>query len=167
MLIGIFALRRLHLVLCLLSLIAGLTSVYWQVIRDKQPCDLCVMSRYGHFAVALFSILAVIYNKSIARRFLLLVLACSLGIGLYHLGAENHWWPAPKGCTTVLPTDEEIASGDMSYLLRNNSPSCDQVSLRVFGVSVTLLDFFLSAILFWLVSIGYAINYGASRRQHP
>ncbi|MDR2598164.1 MAG: disulfide bond formation protein B [Holosporales bacterium] len=159
--VGIFEIKRIHLIVLAFSLTAFEMSVFCQVVLDKQPCELCLFSRYTHLVVAILSGLAIKYRSKISvQRLVSLALLASLGIGLYHLGAENHWWAAPKSCSTVLPTQEELASGDTSYLLKDNSPKCDEVNLTIFGISATLINFFLSSILFWFVSVGYALNYG-------
>jgi disulfide bond formation protein DsbB len=146
------------------SLTAFMVSVFCQVVLDKKPCELCLISRYIHLLVTAIAAIAIKYHsKTLVRWVVLLLLIMSLGVGLYHLGAENHWWAAPKSCSTVLPSAEEMARGDMSYLMMNNSPKCDEVTLTMFGMSATLLNFFLAALLFWFISVGYALQYGRHR----
>ena len=128
-----------------------LGSVISQIILDKQPCQLCLISRYLFFSIALVALFL--------RRFKSFCpILCFIGVAfsLYHLGVENHWWKAPQGCIVDLPTlnitqNADLLSGNVSY--------CDRVNWVIWGISSTLWSFLFSMFLFWLSSTSFILQY--------
>ncbi|ETZ07432.1 hypothetical protein P618_200380 [Holospora obtusa F1] len=60
------------------------------------------------------------------------------GIGLsvtcYHLAVQNHWLPLASFCKAAVPSGETLAA-QMEDFLSKPSVSCDQVTLKIFGIS--------------------------------
>ncbi|MDR1475956.1 MAG: disulfide bond formation protein B [Holosporales bacterium] len=163
LLAAIFEMKLAHCAVMLASLVAFLVSVFCQFILDEQPCELCLVSRFIHLVTAVVSAIAMKYaNRNCVRCMVFLAVLFSFTAGIYHLGVENHWWAAPESCKTVLPTQEELANP--ALLLSKKNPNCDEVSLTIFGFSMTLLNFFLTAALFWFVSVCYALNYNRDNK---
>jgi disulfide bond formation protein DsbB len=106
-------------------------------------------------AVSLISIL--LKNSKFLRKAVLVMTAISVSFSFYHLGVENKWWTAPGSCATRLPSEDEMKDV-AKHIMEAKSTNCDQVNLEIFGVSVTLLTFLLSAGLFWISSVAYAIH---------
>ena len=138
--------------IAIISLICFSSSLIIQIFLKETPCLLCLFTRYL-FLIA--SIICYFTKKYINKQnvvFLPFVsLTLLLILNFYHLGVENHWWVAPNSCKTILPTLNDIYNGNQ--LINNNRPPCDTVNFKIFGISMTLISFIVSAFLFWLSSI--------------
>ena len=141
----------------ILSIICFISSISIQLILEEIPCLLCSITRYGFLFTSIVCFITLKYmnnNKFIIflpSIFLLLLLILTF----YHLGVENHWWSAPRGCKTILPTIDDIKSGK---IIQNNNIPCDRVNFKVLGVSMTLISFVISSFLFWLSSISTVLH---------
>lgn len=121
------------------------------------PCELCLMQRWAYYAgmpLAALAAIAAAKGPAAARMPLLILLALvfagSAVFGVYHAGVEWGFWPGPAGCTgTSMP---RAASMDdfMKQLQTTRVVRCDEVALRIFGVSLAgwnaLISVGLSAI---------------------
>ncbi|MDR1234016.1 MAG: disulfide bond formation protein B [Holosporales bacterium] len=162
-----FEVPTAHLILLLSSILGAGTSITSQYIFDKQPCELCLISRYIYVMIIIISTLTLKYNNtSFLRKVLFMTVFCSFLAGTYHLGVENRWWAAPKFCTITIPDQEELDKAVPSNFLEGNSAKCDVVNLEIFGLSATLLNILLSSSLFWFISVCYAIDYGRRNFKH-
>jgi disulfide bond formation protein DsbB len=147
-------------------MLAAGTSIACQYVLNKQPCELCLLSRYIYVAIVAISILAIRYVHALfLRNVLITFVFCSFLAGTYHLGVENHWWAAPKFCSLVLPDQEELNKPVPSNFLEGHVTKCDAVNLEILGFSATLLNWMLSSALFWFLSVSYAIEYGRKSMQ--
>ncbi|MDR0744679.1 MAG: disulfide bond formation protein B [Holosporales bacterium] len=148
-----FQIKRTNIVIFITSLIAISVSVFAEKFLNKQPCQLCLMTRVSYITIALLSCILFIYNIAIIRWILFYVILILLIFSFYHLGVENHWWMGPESCVAKLPSLNDIPQTtqfDVVY--------CDQVNLRIFGVSSTVWNFLLIAGLFWLSSTSNILN---------
>lgn len=146
-------------IICLLSFLMFLTSILSQVLLQKSPCQLCMITRY---LFLLSSIVALINVKIRFKSILPIVTFSVLGFTFYHLGVENHWWAGPAGCISQLPTLDSIQNIDQ---LDSQKSYCDQVNWVFFGISSTLWSVLFSAFIFWASSLSYAINRYLNKRE--
>src|SRR5580704_12653615 len=76
---------------------AALLSQYW---GGLDPCELCLLERWPWWAAIAVSALAWIAGNRLpltgAALILALVFFVSAGIGFYHVGVEQHWFPGPS-----------------------------------------------------------------------
>ncbi|MDR0695405.1 MAG: disulfide bond formation protein B [Holosporales bacterium] len=149
----ILKLKMVHFMVFCMAIAAFGTSVFAEMVLAKEPCQLCLISRYAYLSIALIALSSV--RWPILRILLLLAVVFGLSFGLYHLGVENHWWIGPRGCISKLPTLNDSGSD----FLDDNRVYCDRVNWLVFGVSSTLWNFLLSACVFWLVSVGCVLHF--------
>lgn len=126
-------------------------SMISQIVLDKQPCQLCLISRYLFLSIALVALF-------LRRSKLLCPILCFIAVAfsLYHLGVESHWWKAPHGCIVELPTLDVSQNAD---LLSDNVSFCDRVNWTILGISSTLWSFLFSMFLFWLSSTASIVRY--------
>jgi disulfide bond formation protein DsbB len=160
----VFEVKKAHCVMAVLSLVACLVSVVAQFVWNNQPCELCLISRTLHLVTAITSVIAIKkWHKPFVKCIQVIALASSLGAGFYHLGVESKWWPAPESCKTTLPGTDEIDKQGIEAIVRQKPPACDTPNLIIFGYSATLLNFLISAFIFWFASIAYAIHFQSDR----
>jgi disulfide bond formation protein DsbB len=89
------------------------------------------------------------------RSVLLVVVFAAMCFSFYHLGVENRWWPGPAKCTlkaTSLTLDNIFADDNVNIV------RCDEVNWSIFGLSVTLYNFCLTGLMFWISSISIAMD---------
>lgn len=81
------------------------------------PCAMCLWQRWPHAAAI---VLAVAALAGIAPRLMAalgaLAALTTAGIGAFHAGVEQGWWPGPSSCT---------GSGDLSSLSASDLLSTD------------------------------------------
>jgi disulfide bond formation protein DsbB len=94
-------------------------------------------------------------NRSYIRGLLLIVVFAAMCFAFYHLGVENHWWPGPAKCTLKLTqlTVDSVFSKDNGNIIR-----CDEVNWSILGLSVTLYNFCLTVLMYWISSIAFAMD---------
>jgi disulfide bond formation protein DsbB len=125
-----------------------------------EPCELCLKQRFAYYAALPLAAAAIFLARNAqtaAARVLLAVLAVMfLGnaiLGAYHAGVEWRFWPGPTDCTGdfVKPASME----DFRKQLQNiHVVRCDEVSLRIAGLSLAGWNFLMSAGLAALAGLG-------------
>lgn len=134
-----------------------LTSVASQFLLGKQPCQLCLVTRYLFLALA---IAAIIFRKF---KFLLPLLALvTVAFSFYHLGVESHWWQGPRGCISELPTLDSLNGSEQ---INPGISYCDRVNWTILGFSSTLWSFLFSMFIFWITSISFIVNYYLKKQE--
>ena len=80
-----------------------------------------------------------------ASRFCALVFAANAALAAYHVGVEYHWWQGPTACTGgpgSLNVNDLVKSLDSVKVVR-----CDEVQLRIAGLSLAGWNVLASAVL--------------------
>jgi disulfide bond formation protein DsbB len=121
----------------------------FQYIGGLMPCEMCLWQRIPHWVMLFFGagVLALHYRQNFQSARLLLG-ACSIialissGLGLWHLGVEQKWWPSPIGCS--------VTQGVPDFL-NMHIVYCDEPQWQLFGISMAgynaLISLGLAAIL--------------------
>jgi disulfide bond formation protein DsbB len=116
------------------------------------PCDLCLKQRWAYYVGVPLAGLAAVMNaegpRGLRRPLLLLlalVFAASSIFGIYHAGVEWGFWPGPAGCTgTSMPTVSNM-NDFMKQLQTTRVVRCDEVALRILGLSLAGWNAVISA----------------------
>jgi disulfide bond formation protein DsbB len=153
------ALGRSALALALLALIP-IAGAWGFQYAGHPPCDLCYEQRYAYYIGIPLALLIAASASANAPRVLLvaglalfgLVFLYNTGLAIYHSGVEAKLWAGPTACTGSLAA----SSGDdlLKQLETIKVVRCDEVSLRVFGLSLANWNVF--------ISLGLAILAGAT-----
>lgn len=149
--------RVVNVFVFLVALLIFLISCLFQLLFDKEPCQLCLITRYMFLSIAIIALFSSILRKT----GILLVIAAfiTLSFSFYHLGVENHWWLGPQSCTFELPTLDSISKS----VEDSKRVYCDRVNWKILGLSSTLWSFLISAFLFWLTSVLYVLGRSSRR----
>jgi disulfide bond formation protein DsbB len=125
-----------------------------------EPCELCLKQRFAYYAALPLAAAAIFLARNAqtaAARVLLAVLAViffgNAILGAYHAGVEWKFWPGPSDCTGdfVKPASME----DFRKQLQNiRVVRCDEVSLRILGLSLAGWNFLVSAGLAMIAALG-------------
>ncbi len=125
--------------------LAGAWIVEW---IGYLPCELCLQERIPYYAAIPGGLIAAyVAGKApkAAAAFLAavcLALLYNAGVGVYHAGAEWHFWPGPETCTgDAIGTGSSLAK----RLQQNNAPRCDEAAIRILGVSLAGYSVLISA----------------------
>ncbi len=145
---------HIALALGLLALALLLGALGFEYLGGLAPCEMCMWQRWPHIAAAVIGIggggLAVLgkldddrLSVSVAILVMMLV-ALSGAIGVYHAGVEWKWWEGPDACTG----HAFVLSGKLD--LSAPVVRCDIAQWRFLGVSLAgynaILSLGLSAI---------------------
>jgi disulfide bond formation protein DsbB len=150
------------LVIAAVSLVA-LAGAWIVEFMGYAPCPLCLEQRLPYYAaVPAGVVVAVASGRSARFAAVLLAAICAAllynaGLGIYHAGAEWHFWPGPDTCSgsgALKPTN-------LLESLKHNQPiRCDEAALRIFGLSLAGYSVLISTAL-------AAVGVGALWRARP
>ncbi len=134
-----------------------------------KPCHLCLIGRLPHYIGIPLAALSVwqtyVSGTTKWTRTLLVLLSAvylvGAGIGGYHTGVEAHVFAGPTDCTG--PIDKPVAIQDfLKQLDTVKIVRCDEVAMRIFGLSLAAWN---SLICFGLTFVA-AIGANSRNRAH-
>ena len=119
------------------------------------PCAMCLWQRWPHAIAILLGIaaLAGLWPRAMAGLAALSALATA-GIGVFHAGVEQGWWPGPASCTGSGAGLSNLSGGD---LLSTDIPEtlvmCDDIVWQL-GLTMAGWNAILSLMLavLWVVA---------------
>jgi disulfide bond formation protein DsbB len=125
-------------------------ALFFQYVVGLAPCVLCIWQRWPYVAVVVLSVLALLLRRR--RRVAALLLGLSglalligAGIGVFHVGVEQHWWSGTSGCGAAAgaTTLEELRA----QVLAAPVVRCDEAAWSLFGISMAGYNVVLSLVL--------------------
>jgi disulfide bond formation protein DsbB len=126
------------------------------------PCDLCYEQRYPYYVgVPLAAVavgLAVRASRWAAVAFvaIALVFAANIALAVYHSGVEMKLWQGPTACTGAALS----GGGDLlAEIEKVKVVRCDDVGLRVFGLTLANWNVFISVALSGLAAVGVRLSW--------
>lgn len=138
---------------------ATLAGAWAAQLLGYAPCELCLKQRYAYY-LALPLALAAWFATPVNRRgarflFALVALAfvANAVLAAYHSGVEFKWWPGPADCTGAYQ-GAGSAADFMKQLQQTKVVRCDEVALKIFGLSMANANIFVSAAIAALASMG-------------
>lgn len=130
----------------------------FQYIGGLAPCQLCLWQRWPHAAAILIGVVALATGWRGLAWLGALAALTTAGIGLYHVGVEQHWWEGLATCTAgsisgLSTADLLDPSLDVAPVVR-----CDEIAWAMLGISMAGWNA--------LISLGLAVVWsGAARRS--
>jgi disulfide bond formation protein DsbB len=125
-----------------------------------EPCELCLKQRFPWYAALPLSAAAIflardgrIATTKALLALLALIFVASAIFGAYHAGVEWKFWPGPTDCTgdfAAAPTMEEFRK----QLQATRIVRCDEVALRIFGLSLADWNVLVSAGVALIATLG-------------
>src|ERR1700759_4217150 len=114
----------------------ALVSQHW---GGLVPCELCLLQRWPWGAAIVISFVATLVASRPALPWVALLLAVvfvvSSGLAFYHVGVEQHWFAAPRGCSGTPPAADTVEAL-RAQLLRQQPVRCDQPAWSLWGISL-------------------------------
>ena len=127
-----------------------LTVYYIEYIMGIYACNLCKYQRVPVFInIFLLSIL-IINKKKFFKLLYILILSITVNIMIstYHIGIEQNIFSESKICTSkdnILNKDELL-----KQLEKKNDAGCSKVTFKLFGLSLSTLNFFTNIVFLLL-----------------
>lgn len=124
------------------------------------PCELCLKQRFAYYAgvplAAFLSLMSSQLSPKFARSGLVvlgLIFVASMIFGMYHAGVEWRFWPGPADCTGALEQAGSVQDF-MKQLQMSKVVRCDEVALRILGLSLAGWNAVISAALAVVAALG-------------
>ena len=143
-----FKIENYFKLIFIVSLITIISALYIEHILGHQPCNLCLLQRipYG------LSIILIVFNHFFKKyeNFIVILLALifvfSLMISAYHFGIESGFFQESIVCK-LRSISEILTKEQLLEQLSEKTVSCKDVTFRIFGLSLTSINMFLSLFL--------------------
>lgn len=149
----------------LLVLIAAVATIggawFVELVLGIKPCHLCLQQRISYYAgipiVLLATLLLARDSEHKTGRILLglaaMIFLAGAALGVYHTGVEYKLWAGPTDCTGDIaqnvPLQDFLKQLETVKVIR-----CDEVPMRIFGLSLAAWN----AIISTCMAIGAAIG---------
>lgn len=133
---------------------AILGALFIQHVLGIQPCELCLKQRIPYYVGIPLALVAAVQAARAPRSgvtmalllALAVVFALGAGLGVYHSGVEWGFWPGPTDCTgpagPAVGLDSFLKQLETVKVVR-----CDEVAMRIFGLSLAAWNAVIAAAL--------------------
>ncbi len=140
------------------SVLILISAFIIEYILGYQPCNLCIIERIPYGISILILILN--YNFSKNQKFfsmlLILIFSFSILISIYHFGIEQEYFEESSVCSSE--NLDLISKQDILNSLQDSRISCKNVAFKIFGLSLTTYNIFISIIMFLLSTKIYLLS---------
>ena len=143
-------------IIFLFSLIAIISAYFIEYILGHQPCNLCLIERIP-YGISIILISLTLFLKKSEKFFILLLILTfifSFAISFYHLGIEQGIFQESAVCG-VKDFSENITKEELLNQLNEKTVSCKDVTFRVFGLSLTTINIFISLLIIITLTKNY------------
>ena len=140
----------------LFSLVALISAYFIEYVLGHQPCNLCLIERIP-YAISIILISLTLFLKKNEKFFILLLILTfifSFAISFYHLGIEQGILQESAVCG-VKDFSENITKEELLNQLNEKKVSCKDVTFRVFGLSLTTINIFISLLIIITLTKNY------------
>ncbi len=132
----------------LISIIALSSAFFIEYILGHQPCNLCLLERIPY----LLAIIIILLNYKFIhfeKNFILvltLIFLVATGLSLYHLGIEQGFIKESLVCD-LNNGSNLLSKDDILKQLQQKNVSCQDVTFKIFGLSLTSYNILISLII--------------------
>ena len=125
-----------------ISVLALVSAYFIQYVLGYEPCNLCLIARIPYFFVIIFSLLFFFFKK--LKKILLILIFVSFIFGIliafYHFGVEQGFFDESLVCQ-IKGLGQSVSAAELLQELENNKfISCKDVNLKIFGLSLTVIN---------------------------
>jgi disulfide bond formation protein DsbB len=170
---AVLARPRLLPVVALLASGALLGGAWaFQLGGGLAPCELCHWQRYPHYAALALALLLLPLGRGAPGRLLglfalLFGLAwlASAGVGVFHVGVEQHWWKGLEACGAGGIDGTLSIEALKAQILAAPVIRCDEVPWSLFGISLAGYNALISGGLAVLAALTAARLFALDRER--
>ena len=129
----------------LISVIALASAFFIEYVLGHKPCNLCILERIPY----LLAIIIILLNYKITfleKNFILaltLVFLIATALSLYHLGIEQGFIKESVVCD-LNNGSNLLTKEDILKQLQQKNVSCQDVTFKIFGLSLTSYNILIS-----------------------
>ena len=145
-------------ILFILSILILISAFFIEHVLGYLPCNLCIIERIPYGLSILILVLNYNFdkNQNFFSILLILVFSFSILISIYHLGIEQEFIEESAVC---MQEDLNLMSKeDVLNSLQELRISCKNVAFKIFGLSLTTYNIFLSVLMFLLSTKIYFLS---------
>ena len=131
-----------------ISIVALASAFFIEFVLGHQPCNLCILERIPY----LLAIIIIILNYKFIHleKYFLLALALTFlvatALSLYHLGIEQGFIKESLVCE-LNNRSNLLSKEDILKQLQQKNVSCQDVTFKIFGLSLTSYNVLISLII--------------------
>tara|TARA_B100000965_G_C19036106_1_gene517449 strand:+ start:43 stop:525 length:483 start_codon:yes stop_codon:yes gene_type:complete len=132
----------------LISIIALASAFFIEHVLGHQPCNLCVLERIPYL-VAMIIILLNYKFIHLEKYFILslsLIFLVATGLSLYHFGIEQGFIKESLVCD-LNSGSNLLSKEDILKQLQQKNVSCQDVTFKLFGLSLTSYNILISLVI--------------------
>ena len=143
----------------LISIVALASAFFIEYVLGHQPCNLCILERIPY----LLAIIIILLNYKITyleKNFILaltLVFLIATALSLYHLGIEQGFIKESLVCELNNGLNL-LSKEDILKQLQQKNVSCQDVTFKIFGLSLTTYNILISVVISFCTARIY-LNY--------
>ena len=132
----------------LISIVALTSAFFIEHILGHQPCNLCILERIPY----MLAIIIILLNYKFIhfeKNFILvltLIFLVATGLSLYHLGIEQGFIKESLVCD-LNNGSNLLNKEDILKQLQQKNVSCQDVTFKIFGLSLTSYNIILSLLM--------------------
>ena len=154
-----FSINAYFKIIFFISLISIFSALFIEYILGHQPCNLCLIQRipYGLSIILIITIFILKKNENFFVLLLILTFIFSFAISVYHLGIEQGFFQESAVCD-VKNINENLTKEDLLKQLSKKIVSCEDVTFRIFGLSLTSINIVIS-LLFIIILVKIYTKY--------
>ena len=149
----------------IISIVALVSAFFIEHILGHQPCNLCILERIPY----LITIIIILLNYKfvhLEKYFILLLILIFLAatiLSLYHFGIEQGLVKESLVCD-LKNGSNLLLKEDILKQLQQKSVSCQDVTFKIFGLSLTTYNIIISLIISIITTKMY-FDYDKSRQK--
>ena len=123
-------------------------ALFVEFYLGHRPCNLCKIERIPYIAAIVLISLYLILNRGSKMIISILIILFVIGIAIsfYHFGIEqgffNESFVCKLGQNKAFDNPEDLLKS-----LKKTSISCQEVTFRIFGLSLATINIFVSALI--------------------
>ena len=132
----------------LISIVALTSAFFIEHVLGHQPCNLCILERIPYFLAIIIILLNYKFSHLEKYFMLLLILIFIVAaiLSLYHLGIEQGFIKESVVCD-LKNGSNSLSKEDILEQLQQKNVSCQDVTFKIFGLSLTSYNILISFIL--------------------
>ena len=146
-------------IILLISFVSIISAYFIEYALGHQPCNLCLIERIPYILSILLIVINFRFKKSekLLILSLILIFVFSFLISIYHFGIEQGFFEESSLCT-LKDNSNIISKEELLKILNEKTVSCKDVTFRIFGLSLTSVNIFISLIIIIILIKIYNIH---------
>ena len=143
----------------IISVFALASAFFIEHVLGHQPCNLCILERIPYLLTIIVIVLNYNFNHLEKHLILLLILIflAAIFLSLYHFGIEQGFIKESLVCD-LKNGSNLLSKEDILKQLQQKNVSCQDVTFKIFGLSLTTYNIIIS-LLISLITTKMYFNY--------